>query len=277
MQTDYYIAKEEVKAKTEAVAKRLARIGKLVAPADSHAVTLRKELGRNAWTRLLDAIFAAVRRYAPPLHWLVMAVTAIALFAYARLVSLTARVVAKGELHWPHVPAPCVIALWHCDAPSLLIAFTKYRPRSESVVMVARDARGDALALLCRMLGFGVVRGGGSNGGWNSLVDLAHKLAEGACIFVTADGGGPARVAKIGAVALASAAGVPLIPLAAHCHPAIEERHKWDAARNPIPFCSVTVSLAASRTFEPFKDPSSIELARKWLQETLNALADKDV
>jgi lysophospholipid acyltransferase (LPLAT)-like uncharacterized protein len=49
-------------------------------------------------------------------------------------------------------------------------------------------------------LGFVVVRGGGANGGWNALVEMAQELAGSACVFVTADGAGPARVAKVGAV-----------------------------------------------------------------------------
>lgn len=81
----------------------------------------------------------------------------------------------------------------------------------------------------------GVVRGDSPEGGWNdALLQLAHELMNGACVILTATGA--ARIAKVGAVALAFSAGVPLIPLAADCRPAIEERHKWDAARNPLPF-----------------------------------------
>ena len=275
MQTDYYIDDKEVKAKSETAADHLARMAHMLAPSDWRAAA--RNLGRNSFVRAVDTMLGAVRRFAPPIHWLIVAVGAIVLFVYIRVVVFTAQLRTAGERLWPDVPAPCVIALWHRDAPSLLVAFGKRRPRSRSVIMIARDARGDILALLCRMLGFVVVRGGGTDGGWNVLVDLAYKLAEGACVFVTADGAGPAHVAKLGAVALASAAGVPLVPLAADCSPAIEERHKWDSARNPVPFGSVTVSLGPPRTFELFTDPLSIEQARHWLEETLNALLTKDV
>lgn len=175
-----------------------------------------------------------------------------------------------GERRWPDVPARCVLALWHQDAPSLLVAFAMRRPTVRSLIMIARDPRGDCIALLCRLLGLDVVRVGGEAGGWKALVELSEALAEGACVIITADGGGPARVAKVGAVALASAVSVPLVPLAADCYPAIEEPHKWDAARNPLPFSSVLVSLGAARSFEPFVDRGSIEQARKWLEEALN-------
>jgi lysophospholipid acyltransferase (LPLAT)-like uncharacterized protein len=272
MPTDYYIDDAEVKARSETAADRLARMAHMMAPSDSRAAVAR-DSGRNLFARAMDTIMTAVRKYTPPIHWVVMAVGATVLFIYIRLVAFTARLKSAGERRWPDVPAPCVIALWHRDAPSLLVAFANCRPRSRSVIMVARDARGDTLALLCRMLGFLVVRGDGSNGGWHALANLAHELEEGACVFVTADGGGPARVAKAGAVALASATRVPLVPLAADCSPAIEERHKWDAARNPIPFGSVTVSIGSARSIEPLVNLASIEQARHWLEETLNALA----
>jgi lysophospholipid acyltransferase (LPLAT)-like uncharacterized protein len=123
---------------------------------------------------------------------------------------------------------------------------------------------------LCRLVGLGVVRGDSEEGGWEALQQLATELMDGACVILTADGGGPARIAKVGAVALASSAGVPLIPLAADCHPAIEERHKWDAARNPLPFGKLLVLLGPARRFEPLVELSSIEEARSWLEVALN-------
>lgn len=275
MKHDYRIDGDEGKVERGPAADRLARMAHLMAPSASRPTG--RNLGRNLFVRAVDAMFAALRKYALPIHWLVIAVGAIALFVYIRLLALTARLHASGEWLWPELPAPSVLALWHSNAPSLLVAFAKRRPRSRSVIMIARDPRGDCLALLCRMLGFAVVRGSDTSRGWNALVDLADELAEGSCVFITADGGGPARVAKIGAVALASAAGVPLIPLAADCSPAIQERHKWDAARNTIPFGSVTLSLGPGRTFERLADISAIEQAQQWLEETLNELATKEV
>lgn len=236
----------------------------------SRAVPTGKELGRNFFTRTLDVGFALVRKYAPPVHWLGAALSATTLFLYVRLVAFTGRLLTMGQIRWPDVPAPCVLALWHRDAPSLLVAFAKRRPHARTVIMIARDPRGDYIALLCRLIGLGVVRGGSEEGGWDALLQLAHELTDGACVILTADGGGPARIAKVGAVALASTVGVPLIPLAADCHPAIEERHKWDAARNPVPFCSLTISIGPSRRFDFFEDLSSVEQARAWLEEALN-------
>jgi hypothetical protein len=68
---------------------------------------------------------------------------------------------------------------------------------------------------------------------------------------IPADGGGPAHVVKVGALALASATRVPLVPLSANCHPAIVERRKWDAARNPVPFAKIAVARGEARTCGP--------------------------
>lgn len=251
------------------VTERLARLAALVATHDSEEHD-HKTAGRNLWARTLDAVLSFIRRHASPLHLLGLTLTAVILYIYARLVALTARLVTTGDASWPNVSAPAVVALWHGDAPSLLVAFAMRRTAAPAVILVASDPRGDYLALLCRMLGFKVARTDGRHGGWSELTELAEKLKQGACVFITADGGGPARVAKLGVVALASATGVPLVPLTADCHPALQQSHKWDAARNPLPFSSVSVWMGAPRRFEQFVEPASIECARKWLDETLN-------
>ena len=148
MQANYHIDDEEVKAKAEAVVERLARIEHLLKPSYPHAVPIARALGRNVFARTLDAVLAAVRKYAPPVHWLVVAVGAVVLFIYAWLVALTARLKTAGEPMWPDVTSPCVIALWHRDAPSLLVAFARRRPRSRCVIMIAQNPRGDCLALI---------------------------------------------------------------------------------------------------------------------------------
>lgn len=126
--------------------------------------------------------------------------------------------------------------------------------------------------MLCRVVGFRVVRGGSEGHWWDALLQLGLELSSGGCVFITADGGGPARSAKVGAVALASAAAVPLIPLSADSHPAIEERHKWDRARNPVPFCRLTVVIGETRALELFTDYAAVEETRGWLEASLNGL-----
>lgn len=253
-------------------ADRLARFAEMAAGAHSHPRSATKNLGRNSFTRFVDACFRFVRKHAPPVHAAGIAVTAFLFFVYARVVALTARIEGSGASVWPNVPAPSVLALWHGDAPSLLVAFAKRRPATPLAIMVSGDPRGDFLALLCRMLGLKVMRGSDEHGGWTALAELAQILTRGGCVIITADGGGPARLAKLGAVGLASAAGVPVVPIAADSHPAIQETHKWDAARNPIPFSTLTIVVGPAQRFDVFNDLASLEQARTWLEETLNSL-----
>ena len=185
MSDHYHIEKEEI----EVAAERLTRISKLLASAKKQP---DKKPGRNILTRAIDLTFALVRKYLPPLHWLVVASGATVMFLYAQVVAFTARLVSTGGSQWPNIPAPCVLALWHRDAPSLLVIFAKRRPPCRTAIMVSHDPRGDSLALLCRMLGFHVVRGDSEEGGWEALLELARELMNGAAVILTADGGGPA-------------------------------------------------------------------------------------
>ena len=127
--------------------------------------------------------------------------------------------------------------------------------------MVARNPRGDCLALLCRMLGLRVVRGESAGGGWSELTQLAHEVELSGCAVLTADGGGPALVAKVGAVALASATGAPLLAVGTDCRPAIVDWHKWDKARNPVPFGRVAITLGEPWRLSTLTDMASVEQA----------------
>lgn len=141
--------------------------------------------------------------------------------------------------------------------------------------MVSRDPRGDCLALLCHMLGLRVIRGDGAGSGWPALRKLAREVMRGSCVIVTADGGGPARVAKVGAAALASATGAPLVAAGADCRPAIFERHKWDRARNPVPFGRVAITLGRPLALAVFTDAATVERARRMLQAAADEAADE--
>lgn len=270
MQTNYYTKEDEAKPITDSVSERLALFEELISVSGRRPVSDKANAGRNVWTRTIDRIFALIRRYAPPIHKLTVLVTAAVLYCYARLVALTSRLRRAGERAWPDVPAGCVLALWHRDAPSLLVAFLMRRPVAPCSIMISGDSRGDYLALLCRFIGFHVVRGSSEEHGWQALGQLAKALQDGACVIITADGGGPARVAKVGAVALAYSAAALLLPLVADCYPALEERHKWDQARNPLPFGSITIAVGSGRVFESFTDAEEIERARAWLEEELD-------
>jgi len=125
------------------------------------------------------------------------------------------------------------------------------------------------------MAGFEVVRGDAEHGGWEALIEIANEVREGAAALISPDGGGPPFVARVGAVALASAVGVPLIPVGADCSPSVFERHKWDTARNPLPYGRIAVACSEPLTFRSFEDAASLENARSQLQDALDRAANE--
>jgi lysophospholipid acyltransferase (LPLAT)-like uncharacterized protein len=162
-----------------------------------------------------------------------------------------------------------VLAVWHDSAPSLLAAIAKKKPRPSVAIMVATEPRGDSLEVLCRLLGLQVIRGDWEHHGWHSVLRLARLASDGACVVLTPDGSGPRRLARSGALVLAAAAGVPLVPIGADCHPALREPHKWDQPRNPLPFGHLAIATEAPLEFADFADASAMESARQRLEEAL--------
>jgi lysophospholipid acyltransferase (LPLAT)-like uncharacterized protein len=252
-----------------AALERLKRIGELAARAHERPHPGAEARGRSVLTRALDRVLEFLAAYMPVLHWAGAAVGAAALYLYARLVAATTRLIPAGTPAWPDIPTPTVLALWHGSAPSLLVAFSARKLTGRTVFMVARGARGDCLAMLCRLLGFGVVRGDSGHHGWETLSSLVQDLGRGARVVITVDGGGPARIVKSGALALASATGAPLVALGAACRPALVERHKWDRARNPIPFGRVAIACAEPCDVGRFDDADALDAAREALRQEL--------
>lgn len=248
---------------------KIERLAELVRRAGTTPHVSPSEAGRNRFTRTIDVALLWIRRHATPVHWLAAALLGAGLFAYAWLVARTSRLIAVGPRRWPDFPAGCVLALWHGSAPSILgaIAGTKSRPRL--VILVATEPRGDALAVLFRLLGLDVVRGDWEHHGWPAMKRIAELVADGACAVITPDGGGPRGVARAGAIVLAAAARVPLVVLGADCRPAVVERRKWDQSRNPVPFSRIVIATEEPIRFDEFEDAAAMEAARLELQHSL--------
>jgi lysophospholipid acyltransferase (LPLAT)-like uncharacterized protein len=247
----------------------LGRRSKTISAAEFHKV------GRNRVTRTVDITLELIRRFLPPIHWIAVRFSALLLYGYARAVRATSEIVTVGAYRWPDFPNGAVLAIWHGSAPSLLVAFTARRPSVPVKLMVSRDARGDCVALFCRWLGFEIVRGDGQHGGWRALIEIAREVQSGAAALISPDGSGPPLVARVGAIALASAGGVPLIPVGADCSPSVFERHKWDDARNPLPYGRIAVACGEPLTFPPFEDAASLESARRQLEAALDRVANE--
>lgn len=260
-------------AEQSAAARNVGAIAAVLA-GENHPLASPAVQQRKLFTRAVDHVFLLTRTYFPPLHIAGAAISAAILFIYTWILALTVRLVSAGKVTRPDFPAGSVLAVWHGSAPSVLVALRAQMPAVPVAIMVARDPRGDCLAWLCRLLGLRVVRGDSEHGGWEALAVLAQQVERGVCALITADGGGPAREAKVGAVALASATGRPLVALGADCRPAIFERHKWDAARTPLPFGRVAIAVGKPHSSQLFREVGEVEAARLWLQSALDEAAD---
>jgi lysophospholipid acyltransferase (LPLAT)-like uncharacterized protein len=256
-------------------AAEIARLTALHQHSETISSATFHKVGRSRLTRAVDTGLGSIRRFLPPIHWVAVRFLALLLFGYARAVGATTEIVAVGSYRWPDIPKGSVLAIWHGSAPSLLAAFAARRPSVPVKLMVSRDARGDCVALFCRWLGFEVVRGDAEHGGWKALIQIASEVHKGAAALISPDGGGPPSVARIGTVALASAVRAPLIPLGADCRPSLFERHKWDKARNPLPYGRIAVACGEPLSFQLIEDAVSLERSRQQVQEALNRIAEQ--
>lgn len=253
----------------------IARLSALRRRSGTASSAVFHKVGRNRVSRLTDTVIEFIRRYLPPLHWIIIRILALMLYWYARAVRATAEIVTVGSCRWPDFPPGSVLAVWHGSAPSLLVAFNARRPAMPVKLMVSRDGRGDCVALFCRWLGFEIVRGDAEHGGWKALMKIASEARGDGAALISPDGGGPPLFARVGAVALASASGMSLIPIGAACRPSVFERHKWDEARNPVPYGRIAIACGEPLRFPPFENPASLEEARQQLQEALGRAADE--
>ena len=194
----------------------------------------------------------------------------VLLYLYAMTAASTIRLAGASRTKLQEIPSPCVLAIWHGSSPSLLVALRAAMLDRPFSILVATDPRGDCLAILCACLGMRVVRGDASHGGEAALETLTRDLSDGRSVIVTADGGGPRYVAKLGAVALASVTGLPLIPIGADCRPALAEPRKWDVSRNPVPFGSIVIVVGECRYIPGQAHIETLEDGRRWLERALN-------
>ncbi|MBN2452155.1 MAG: DUF374 domain-containing protein, partial [Lentisphaeria bacterium] len=111
-------------------------------------------------------------------------------------------------------PWPVIVVLWHNRILFTGDCFPR-RLRACSSVLISASRDGEYAARVVQHFGLGVVRGSSSRGGFRALRDLRRVLAEGHTVVVPVDGPrGPRYTPHPGAVALAAASGVPILPVA---------------------------------------------------------------
>ncbi len=128
-----------------------------------------------------------------------------------------------------------IIAFWHGRQLMMPLAYRG----SEAHVLISQHRDGELIHRIVSRFGFRSVRGSTTRGGASALRDLIGLGRSGVDLVITPDGPkGPFQVAQIGAVQLAQATGLPIVPIAFSCS-------KKNSSRAGIASWSRTRSAAA--------------------------------
>jgi lysophospholipid acyltransferase (LPLAT)-like uncharacterized protein len=218
---------------------------------------------------------ASLRRFTRS-QW-VQRATGIAAAHYLRFVWKTTRFsVEPADVYDRiHQYAPLILAFWH--GQHFLTPFI--RPDDmQAKVLISRHRDGEINAVAVERLGVEAIRGSGTHssdfatkGGLFGLTELIRALEEGFNVAMTADVPKVARVAGLGIVKLAQVSGRPIYPIALATRQRIVFNN-WDKTTLNLPF-SRGVGVAGAPIYVPRDaDDATLELARRAVEESLNAL-----
>jgi hypothetical protein len=164
---------------------------------------------------------------------------------------------------------PIIYALWHSRL--LMMPFARRRER-EIALLVSASRDGEIVQKVMVPFGCRAIRGSSTRGGHRALRDLARAIDDGCDTAITPDGPrGPARHAKLGALALARMTGAVIVPVAYGATRARRAR-SWDGFLVPLPFS--TVRFAAGEPIVVPPDASDLTPWRLRLEEELNRVTD---
>ena len=151
-------------------------------------------------------------------------------------------------------------------------------------VMVSRSREGAVVHYTSRALGLATLRGSArkpgktaTKGGEQAASQALAALRGGACVVITPDGPrGPRQRLRIGALRLARASGVPLMP----CALAVSRRRhakSWDRTLLPGLFGRGVILWGEPLRIPPDTDDAALEAMRAELEARMNAdLAEAD-
>ncbi len=165
---------------------------------------------------------------------------------------------------------PGIFAFWHrCVLPAT------WRFRTERLaVLTSRSFDGEIIARTIQRLGYDAVRGSSSRGGAGGLLALRRRVRSGQSVAFTIDGPrGPRYVAKPGAVRLAGATGVRIVPF----YVALKSKwvlRSWDAFMIPKPFSRALIRVGRRVEVPPDADDATLARSLAELQAALERTRD---
>ncbi len=152
-----------------------------------------------------------------------------------------------------------IVVFWHEYLPAVPVLWWRGLQDNPSLslnALISRHRDGRMIAGIMRRWDISSVDGSSSKAGRNdkggagALRSLLALLRAGKIVALTPDGPrGPRRVMQPGAAHLAAISGMPVVPIAAICHPGWRIR-SWDRMLLPLPFshgiirCGIPVRIA---------------------------------
>jgi lysophospholipid acyltransferase (LPLAT)-like uncharacterized protein len=202
-------------------------------------VSVADESPRPAWN---DAAEVRRRVYAfgdlsrfPLKRRVVIRLADLGFWVLIALLGRTVRFTTVGREHLDALDAagqPYVGAFWH----NRVFLATWWFRRRGIVVMTSESFDGEYIARFIQRFGYGAARGSSTRGGRRALVLMRTCLRLGLPTAFTIDGPrGPVYEAKEGAIRLARAAGVPVLPLSVSAERFWQVK-SWDRFQIPKPF-----------------------------------------
>jgi hypothetical protein len=145
-----------------------------------------------------------------------------------------------------------------------------FRDRTGGVVLVSPSRDGDLIADTIERFGLRAVRGSSGHGGRDALDAMIAALrADGVSAGVIVDGPrGPALDAKPGALLLARATGLPIVPGTWWIRPLVRV-HSWDRTIVPMPFARIAFAFSEPLFVPPDASDEDLEMARRQLTRRL--------
>lgn len=171
---------------------------------------------------------------------------AIYMFINARLTLLTSVVTLHGA--GAGYSDAAIYVNWHKYVPFLCVHHGQHR----RWLLMSSAPYMEPVALWCRWMGLTVVRGAPGERSRESLTHLVEALKGGNSVALAADGpAGPGFRVKPGCVALASAAGVPIIPVAYRSKRGRPNVKRWDQLYQVRKFDQIEVFYGSSIFLDP--------------------------
>jgi len=132
---------------------------------------------------------------------------------------------------------PVVFVFWHGQ----MLPLVHYHRHEGVVVLVSEHADGEYITRVLERNGFGTVRGSSTRGGTKGLKGLIRAARSGRDLVLTPDGPrGPSGDFKPGALSVAQATGLPVIPVAVGASSGWRFR-SWDGFLVPRPFARIAI------------------------------------